>query len=358
MTGKLVRRFAGRIAASGIAAGAIACRHIAGLCGFENAIGLDMGGTSTDISLVYEGEMRTTNEWAVEYGHPICFPSIEILTIGAGGGSLAWIDPAGSLRNGPQSAGADPGPACYRRGGEEPTNTDANVVLGPPRRRAGRRRGDARRRTPPSDAVGRIGEQLALDVTETARAILRVANANMADAVRLISIRRGYDPREFALVVFGGAGALHGAALAKELGIPTVLVPPQPGHHVGAGLPARRRPPRPLGDVPAGTSTTPSPEEIDAEFRTLEDEGRARLTAEGVPEDRMSFQRTIAMRYLGQWRSLSVEIPEGAGRHRPRSSRSSTRSTSASSPTSARTARPSRSTSSRCARSASRPSPS
>ena len=110
MTGKLVPRFAGRIAASGIAAGAIACRHIAGLCGFENAIGLDMGGTSTDISLVYEGEMRTTNEWGVEYGHPICFPSIEILTIGAGGGSLAWIDPAGSLRNGPQSAGADPGP--------------------------------------------------------------------------------------------------------------------------------------------------------------------------------------------------------------------------------------------------------
>ena len=130
MTGAMVQKFAGRIAASGIAAGAIACRHIAQLCGFENAIGLDMGGTSTDISLVYEGEMRTTKEWAVEYGHPICFPSIEILTIGAGGGSLAWIDTAGSLRNGPQSAGADPGPACYQRGGEEPTNTDANVVLG------------------------------------------------------------------------------------------------------------------------------------------------------------------------------------------------------------------------------------
>jgi N-methylhydantoinase A len=309
MTGKLVRRFAGRIAASGIAAGAIACRHIAGLCGFENAIGLDMGGTSTDISLVYEGEMRTTNEWGVEYGHPICFPSIEILTIGAGGGSLAWIDPAGSLRNGPQSAGADPGPACYRRGGEEPTNTDANVVLG---RLGGELVGGAVELDvdAAADAVGALGGQLGLDATDTARAIVRVANANMADAVRLISIRRGYDPREFALVVFGGAGALHGAALAKELGIPTVLVPPNPGitSALGCLLVDIRHD---LSEMYLRRVEDASPEEIDAEFRTLEDEGRARLEAEGVPEDRMSFQRTIAMRYLGQWRSLAVEIPEG-----------------------------------------------
>jgi N-methylhydantoinase A len=309
MTGKLVRRFAGRIAASGIAAGAIACRHIAGLCGFENAIGLDMGGTSTDISLVYEGEMRTTNEWGVEYGHPICFPSIEILTIGAGGGSLAWIDPAGSLRNGPQSAGADPGPACYRRGGEEPTNTDANVVLG---RLGGELVGGAVELDvdAAADAVGALGGQLGLDATDTARAIVRVANANMADAVRLISIRRGYDPREFALVVFGGAGALHGAALAKELGIPTVLVPPNPGitSALGCLLVDIRHD---LSEMYLRRVEDASPEEIDAEFRTLEDEGRARLQAEGVPEDRMSFQRTIAMRYLGQWRSLAVEIPEG-----------------------------------------------
>jgi N-methylhydantoinase A len=309
MTGKLVRRFAGRIAASGIAAGAIACRHIAGLCGFENAIGLDMGGTSTDISLVYEGEMRTTNEWGVEYGHPICFPSIEILTIGAGGGSLAWIDPAGSLRNGPQSAGADPGPACYRRGGEEPTNTDANVVLG---RLGGELVGGAVELDvdAAADAVGALGGQLGLDATDTARAIVRVANANMADAVRLISIRRGYDPREFALVVFGGAGALHGAALAKELGIPSVLVPPNPGitSALGCLLVDIRHD---LSEIYLRRVEDASPEEIDAEFRTLEDEGRARLEAEGVPEDRMSFQRTIAMRYLGQWRSLAVEIPEG-----------------------------------------------
>jgi N-methylhydantoinase A len=309
MTGKLVRRFAGRIAASGIAAGAIACRHIAGLCGFENAIGLDMGGTSTDISLVHDGEMRTTNEWGVEYGHPICFPSIEILTIGAGGGSLAWIDPAGSLRNGPQSAGADPGPACYQRGGEEPTNTDANVVLG---RLGGELVGGAVTldADAAADAVRGIGETLGLDVTDTARAILRVANANMADAVRLISIRRGYDPREFALVVFGGAGALHGVALAKELGIPTVIVPPNPGitSALGCLLVDVRHD---LSEMYLRRVEAASPEEIDEEFGKLEAEGRARLEAEGVPEDRMSFQRTVAMRYLGQWRSLAVEVDAG-----------------------------------------------
>ena len=160
-----------------------------------------------------------------------------------------------------------------------------------------------------SDAVGRIGGELSLDVTETARAILRVANANMADAVRLISIRRGYDPREFALVVFGGAGVLHGAALAKELGIPTVCAA-APGitSALGCLLVDVRHD---LSEMYLRNIDDASPEEIDAEFGTLEEEGRARLEAEGVPEDRMSFQRTIAMRYLGQWRSLSVEIPEG-----------------------------------------------
>ncbi|MDA2986854.1 MAG: hydantoinase/oxoprolinase family protein, partial [Actinomycetota bacterium] len=129
MTNRMVQKYAVRLAASGIAAGAIAARHLAAEAGFPNAIGLDMGGTSTDIALVYDGDIRVTKEWHVEYGYPICFPSIEVLSIGAGGGSLAWIDPAGSLRNGPQSAGATPGPAAYGTGGTQPTNTDANVVL-------------------------------------------------------------------------------------------------------------------------------------------------------------------------------------------------------------------------------------
>jgi N-methylhydantoinase A len=309
MTGAMVQRYAGRIAASGIAAGAIACRQIAALCGFENAIGLDMGGTSTDISLVYGGDIRTTNEWAVEYGHPICFPSIEILTIGAGGGSLAWIDPAGSLRNGPQSAGADPGPAAYGRGGEEPTNTDANIVLG---RLGGELVGGAVTldAAAAERAVQRIAEPLGLETTDAARAIIRVADANMADAVRLTSIRRGYDPREFALVVFGGAGALHGASLAKELSIPTVIVPPNPGitSALGCLLVDVRHD---LSEMYLRRIDEAQEPEIEAEFAKLEAEGRERLAAEGVAEDRMTFQRTIAMRYLGQWRSLAVDVAPG-----------------------------------------------
>lgn len=309
MTSALVQKYAVRLAASGIAAGAIACQRLAGLCGYENAIGLDMGGTSTDISLVYEGEMRTTNEWSVQYGHPICFPSIEILTIGAGGGSLAWIDQAGSLRNGPQSAGADPGPACYGRGGNQPTNSDANLVLG---RLGTELVGGAMTldRGLAENAIRKgVGEPLGLELLDAASAVIQVANANMADAVRLISIRRGYDPRDFALVAFGGAGALHGAALAKELSIPTVIVPPNPGITSALGCL--------LVDVRHDLATMylrrlaeADPDEIEAEFAELEVEARERMREEGVPDEHVSLQRTIAMRYLGQWRSLAV--PAGA----------------------------------------------
>ena len=307
MTPKMVGKFAARVAASGIAAGAIASRQIAVSCGFQNAIGLDMGGTSTDISLAYNGELRTTNDWSVEYGYPIRFPSIEVLTIGAGGGSLAWIDEAGSLRNGPQSAGANPGPACYGRGNEQPTNTDANLFLG---RLGDQLIGGAMKldRVAAERAIRtRVAEPLGLEVAEAARAIIRVANANMADAVRLISIRRGYDPREFVLVVFGGAGPLHGAALARELSIPTVLVPPSPGITSAFGCL--------LVDVRHDLSTMflASAErvkgaDVEEEFRTLEAEARERLRHEGVPDDQIKLQRSVDMRYLGQWRALSVPV--------------------------------------------------
>jgi len=228
MTPRMVGRYPVRLAASGIAAGAIAARHVASQCGYANAIGLDMGGTSTDICLVHGGELRMTKEWSVEYGYPIIFPSIEVLTIGAGGGSLAWIDEAGSLRNGPQSAGATPGPACYDAGGEEPTNTDANLTLG---RLGTQLAGGAKELAPElsEKALQRVAQPLGLELAEAAGAVVKVANANMADAVRLVSIRRGLDPRDFALVAFGGAGALHGAEVARELNIPTVIVPPNPG---------------------------------------------------------------------------------------------------------------------------------
>jgi N-methylhydantoinase A len=307
MTPKLAERFAVRLAASGIAAGAIASRHISSLCGFPNAIGFDMGGTSTDVSLVYNGEERVTKEWYVEYGYPICFPSIEVMTIGAGGGSFAWIDQAGSLRNGPQSAGAHPGPACYGRGNDRPTNTDANLVLG--------RLGDeliggamTLDRSAAERAIrDHVATPLGLSVVEAADAVIKVANANMADAVRLISIRRGYDPREFCLVAFGGAGPLHGAALAEELSIPTVLVPPSPGITSALGCL--------LVDVRHDLSAmflarldSVDRDELESQFGKLERDARERLEAEDVPEEQMSIQRLVDMRYLGQWRSLTVPV--------------------------------------------------
>lgn len=228
MTSSTVPRYAARLASSGIAAGAIASKHIAKLCGFENAIGLDMGGTSTDISLMYEGDIRITKDWSIEYGYPIGFPSIEILTIGAGGGSLAWKDEGGSLRNGPQSAGALPGPACYGQGGTEPTNSDANLVLG----RLGENLLDGTMQLDKDaavQAIRKVADAFDQSIEEAASAIIEVANANMSDAVRLISVRRGYDPRDFALVAFGGAGPLHGAYLAKDLNIPKVIIPTHPG---------------------------------------------------------------------------------------------------------------------------------
>jgi N-methylhydantoinase A len=307
MTPKTAERLAVRLAASGIAAGAIASRHIATLCGFPNAIGFDMGGTSTDISLVYGGEERVTKEWFVEYGYPIVFPSIEVLTIGAGGGSFAWIDEAGSLRNGPQSAGAVPGPACYGRGNDRPTNTDANVVLG---RLGSELIGGAMtldREAAVRAIASHIGGLLDLETDAAADAIVKVANANMADAVRLISIRRGYDPREFCLVAFGGAGPLHGAALAQELSIPTVLVPPNPGitSALGCLLVDVRHD---LSTMFLGHVDTVDRDELEDEFAKLESEARERLEAEDVPEEQWSIQRLIDMRYLGQWRSLTIAV--------------------------------------------------
>ncbi|MGR8950096.1 MAG: hydantoinase/oxoprolinase family protein [Gammaproteobacteria bacterium] len=307
MTPKTVDTQAARLASSGIAAGAIANRYLGNLCGFPNSIGFDMGGTSTDVSLSYANEMTTTRDWHIEYGHPICFPSIDIKTIGAGGGSIAWIDEAGSLRNGPQSAGSIPGPACYGRGGENPTNTDANLVLG----RLG------------GDLVGgdlgldvalarsaiekKIAQPLGMDVESAAKAIISVANANMADAIRLVSIMRGYDPRDFALVAFGGAGALHGAALAKDLAIPAVIVPPHPGVTSAMGCL--------LVDIQHDLLTTyvADVESVDAAdieqaFQALESEAVERLGKEGVQPADMVLKRTIDMRYYGQWRSLTVPV--------------------------------------------------
>jgi N-methylhydantoinase A len=270
-----------------------------------------MGGTSTDISLVADGELHVTNDWAVEFGYPIGFPAIDVHTIGAGGGSLAWIDAGGSLRNGPQSAGADPGPACYGRGNLDATNSDANLVLG----RLGtellggamRLDADAAR-----DAVDRtVAQPLGMSTTDAAMAIIRIANANMADAVRVVSIGRGHDPRDFALVVFGGAGPIHGAELARELSIPTVIVPPQPGitSALGCLLVDIRHD---LSKMVLAQATDVDGAALDEMFESLEAEGEARLEAEGVPADKRRFERSVDMRYLGQWRSINIPVSSPA----------------------------------------------
>lgn len=316
MTDETASRLAARLAGSGIAAGAVASREVARLCGYENAIGLDMGGTSADISLVYEGEERVTTDWYIEYGYPICFPSIEVLTIGAGGGSIAWIDQAGSLRNGPQSAGAAPGPAAYGNQSDTPTNTDANVVLG---RLGDRLVGGAMtldRNAAERAIQAKIAEPLGYSVPRAARAIIQVANANMADAVRLISLRRGYDPRDFALVVFGGAGPLHGAELARELSIPTVLVPPNPGIWSALGcLQVDIR--HDLSEMYLGTASEVDPHELEQRFERLEAEARELLRTEGVQQDGMQLERSVDMRYLGQWRSMTIPVGSPLGSLEP-----------------------------------------
>ncbi|MDQ0394384.1 hydantoinase/oxoprolinase family protein [Labrys monachus] len=312
MTPNSVKDFAARLAGSGIAAGAIASRHIAMLCGFRNSIGLDMGGTSTDVSLAYDGQSRVTKDWYIEFGYPIRFSSIEVLTIGAGGGSLAWTDEAGSLRNGPQSAGAHPGPACYGNGNRQATNTDANVVLG----RLGTSLAGGKIMLDPVLAAESVDESVAkpfgLTREAAADAIIRVANANMSDAVRLISISRGYDPRDFALVAFGGAGALHGVAIARDLAIPAVIVPPNPGVTSALGCL--------LVDVQHDFSESyiasahdADPAAMEAEFGRLEKDALERLAHEGIAPADIVLQRTIDMMYQGQWRSLAVPAPAPIG---------------------------------------------
>ncbi|MFB2550499.1 hydantoinase/oxoprolinase family protein [Ensifer soli] len=308
MTPGSVRDFSARLAGSGIAAGAIASRFIGNLCGFPNSIGFDMGGTSTDVSLAWNGEPRITKDWYIEYGYPIRFPSIEVLTIGAGGGSLAWRDEGGSLRNGPQSAGAYPGPACYKNGNGTATNTDANVVLG----RLGTSLAGGKITLDPALAETAVrttvAEPFGMELHQAAEAIVAVANANMANAVRLLSISRGYDPRDFALVAFGGAGALHGAAVAKELAIPTVIVPPNPGvtSALGCLLVDIQHD---FSDSFMADASSVAPEEMEAAFARMEAHAVERLAHEGVAEKDMALQRSVEMMYQGQWRSLSVAAP-------------------------------------------------
>ena len=312
MTAALAQRLPLRLAASSIAGGAMAARHVALQCGFQDAIAIDMGGTSTDITLVQDGQVRVTKQWWVEYGHPISFPGVELATIGAGGGTIAWLDETGALRSGPKSAGAHPGPVSYSRGGTEPTNTDANLVLG---RLSTSLAGGAVRldASAAADAIAsRLSSTLGQSLPEAARSILDVADSTVASAARLLrQSRRTLSPTA-PLVVFGGAGPMHGVAIARELGIPMVIVPLHPGttSALGCLLVDIRH------DFTAmyqGIARDIDPQNLDERFAELEAEARTRLEFEGVAERDMVLERSVSMRYRGQWRSLTLPIGRGKG---------------------------------------------
>jgi len=225
---------------SGPAGGAVGAGLLARVSGDGNALGFDMGGTSCDVCVVEDGAVRRTDSRVIG-GRTIQLPMVDVHTVGAGGGSVGWRDPGGALRVGPRSAGADPGPACYGRGGEEPTVTDANLLLGylaADSRLAG---GVALDRDAAAAAVGRLGEALGLEETATAEGIVRVANQEMIRALRVVTVERGVDPRRFALLPFGGAGPMHAAAIATELGIERIVCPRAGGVLSALGLCASDR---------------------------------------------------------------------------------------------------------------------
>jgi N-methylhydantoinase A len=266
-----------------------------------------MGGTSFDLSLVVDGQPTVSSETELE-GLPVLMPLVDIHTIGAGGGSLAWLE-AGGLRVGPQSAGADPGPACYGRGGTQPTVTDANLFLG--RLDSGYFLGG--RMTLDEDASERalasVAPQVGLGTTELAEGMLAIINARMADAMRTITVKQGIDPREYALVAFGGAGPMHAVWLAEELEIGEVIVPWSPGTFSAWGMlqtDMRHDVVRSFYQPLAGLEA----DDVADAFRSLEVEGAALLEGEGIGADDRYAARSADMRYVGQ--EYTVNVPIGA----------------------------------------------
>jgi N-methylhydantoinase A len=305
------RRMPARICQSGPAAGVVAGANIGRSAGRPNVINLDIGGTSADVSLSIGGQALIRSEWNMDFNITINFPAVDVSTVGAGGGSIARVDAGGVLRVGPDSAGARPGPACYGQGGVEPTVTDANLVLGrldPDTRLAGK---VAMNRDLAEAAIARIAKPLNLSVTEAAVGLLRIMRANMASGIRLLSVKRGHDPRGFSLVAFGGAGPLHAVGLARELGIPEVIVPFYPGCGSALGnlfVEVRHDFVKSLFE----TSSRYNLGRIQSVVADLEAQARERLKAEGVSEGHMILRRSIEVRNYGQVSgSILVPLPEG-----------------------------------------------
>lgn len=310
-------RMPAAIVESGPAAGVMAAR----LAGLQNdqptILSFDMGGTTAKACLIKDGQVETTaeyevggsgnqNRWLHGTGHAVRVPVIDLAEVSAGGGSIAWVDPAGALRVGPQSAGAEPGPVCYSRGGTLPTVTDANLELGYLDRNSllgGSMAidGEASR----AALLRHVGDVLGLDARAAAASVIRIVNNAMAEALRIVSVERGHDPREFSLIAFGGAGPLHAAALAEELDMPEVIVPPIPGGFSALGLVCtdiRRDYARTLYSPLAALD----PERVETVWKGMEEDARAMLSQTGVPEEKWEFSRSAGLRYSRQAYELSV----------------------------------------------------
>ena len=299
-----------RTVLSGPSTGVVGAQEVGRLAGFSDLITFDMGGTSTDVALLQGGTCRMASE-AVVHGYPIKAPMLDIHTVGAGGGSIAFIDSGGLLKVGPRSAGAAPGPVCYAKGNDEPTVTDANVVLqtlNPTHLLGGRM---AVRQDLADAAILRLADALGMEKMATAQGIISVVTANMARAIRVISVQRGHDPRDYTLVAFGGAGPLHAARLAKELEIGRILVPRNPGILCAMGLL--------LTDLRADFATTrlhtlstAALADIADAFHALAAQADAWFAEEGIVPAARRVTRTVDMRYAGQNYELAIALPDGA----------------------------------------------
>jgi N-methylhydantoinase A len=298
-----------RTVLSGPSTGIIGGVYTAQLAGFPNVITFDMGGTSTDVCLVEQGIPRVTGQREIE-GYPVKTLALDIHTVGAGGGSIAWIDPGGLLKVGPRSAGAVPGPVCYGCGGEEVTVTDANVLLqtlNPQYLLGGRMKISAEAS---KEAVRKLAAQLGLQEIMVAHGIISIVVANMVRAIRVISIQKGYDLRDFTLVGFGGAGPLHACWVARELGIPRILIPEVPGALCAFGLL--------VTDLKSDYTRTEIMAidtadigRVNEIFQELENRGAEWLRKEGIVESNWLFKRLVDMRYIGQNYELAVPVNEG-----------------------------------------------
>ena len=294
---------------SGPASGVMAAAYTSMQCGFSHVVTYDMGGTSCDVGLIVDGIPQVTSELEIEYAMPIHVPMVDVHTIGAGGGSLACVNDSGLLQVGPESAGAQPGPICYGRGGTKPTITDANLVLGRLNPESLLSvNNPVSLETVRSKMIEDVGRNLGFkDVEETASAIIRIANMNMAGALRLVSLARGYDPRDFALFAFGGAGPLHAVSLAAELGIPKVLVPMRPGitNAVGCVVADVRHDYVNSVNVPL---TQVDMDQVHDIFVSQIRAGKEIIVSEGIDIEEMVIIHQVDMQFQGQTHILNFPV--------------------------------------------------